>query len=605
MRALAVALLGLVLAWPAARAATSDCSRVRTLGAMERTVSLQGQVLDLREVQPLDRLSASWRRENIHIRYRVALDDCARTGQSMLWVYRMGGPFSVSADGRPLLALEPTAPVKARIFNGRVPALFALPTGARVLDIEIVDMPYLQHGLVDVVVGDAASLVSVRTWDHTALTLVNNTASLVIGVAGFMLLLGWRLRRHDKATLWFGVACLLWGLRGSLYQWFAIDESRMVFEQSNPLLIALTVLTLGMATLHRFGAWSRRWLMAAWIWLAVLAGGFLATVWLGAGGFPMRALTFVFATVQILATLGWLVVLARRGRPSAAVLAAGVAVLVLGALHDIGMVIGFSAPVNWSFLTPAFAVLLVTYGGVLFRSLLVQLATAEHANELLEERVAQKSHELGESYERLRASEAARTRAEERARISREMHDGIGSHLLATLRGVERGTLEAPHVAHALQDGLDELRLIINASDHEHGLFVSAQTWRHRWAPRLEAAGVELRWEIDAQLEQLDLDAHQVLQWLRVLQEAVTNALKHARPQSVSVQWLVQGSALSLRVSDDGSGLAPEAADAPGRGVNNMRHRARELGATIHWSPGAQGRGTCVEMTGPVQRALA
>ena len=78
MRALAVALLGLVLAWPAARAATSDCSRVRTLGAMERTVSLQGQVLDLREVQPLDRLSASWRRENIHIRYRVALDDCAR-----------------------------------------------------------------------------------------------------------------------------------------------------------------------------------------------------------------------------------------------------------------------------------------------------------------------------------------------------------------------------------------------------------------------------------------------------------------------------------------------------------------------------------------------
>ena len=91
-------------------------------------------------------------------------------------------------------------------------------------------------------------------------------------------------------------------------------------------------------------------------------------------------------------------------------------------------------------------------------------STAEHANELLEERVAQKSHELGESYERLRASEAARTRAEERARISREMHDGIGGQLMTALRGVERGAFSQERLAELLQESLDDLRLIIDAT---------------------------------------------------------------------------------------------------------------------------------------------
>ena len=363
---------------------------------------------------------------------------------------------------------------------------------------------------------------------------------------------------------------------------------------------------LSVAVLHLLGGISRRERLTLLWATGVCAALYLAALWAGQSSLAVRALCLLTSFCMI----GWLMwrvwcARAQRAHWHSVALFGGLLALHGCGVHDILLLTGRLAPDNPSYIFWGFFVLLAGVTAMSGQYVVVTLNRAEQANEELEQRVRGKTAELEQSYTRLRASEAARTRAEERARISREMHDGIGSHLLATLRGVERGTLEAPHVAHALQDGLDELRLIINASDHEHGLFVSAQTWRHRWAPRLEAAGVELRWEIDAQLEQLDLDAHQVLQWLRVLQEAVTNALKHARPQSVSVQWLVQGSALSLRVNDDGSGLAPEAAGAPGRGMNNMRHRARELGATIHWSLGAQSRGTCVEMTGPVQRAPA
>ena len=101
------------------------------------------------------------------------------------------------------------------------------------------------------------------------------------------------------------------------------------------------------------------------------------------------------------------------------------------------------------------------------------LNQAEISNEVLEARVRQKSLELEHSYALLRESERASARAQERARFNREIHDGLGAQLITALRGVERGALDKQQVAQTLQEGLDELRLLMDSSDLGQSLHLS------------------------------------------------------------------------------------------------------------------------------------
>ncbi|MDZ4128122.1 MAG: histidine kinase, partial [Hydrogenophaga sp.] len=85
--------------------------------------------------------------------------------------------------------------------------------------------------------------------------------------------------------------------------------------------------------------------------------------------------------------------------------------------------------------------------------------------------------------------------------------------------GVERGTLSKERVAQTLQEGLDELRLLMDAGDLGQSLHRALATWRNRWDSRLEAIGLNLRWEVGHDLEQLELGSNATLQVMRVLQE--------------------------------------------------------------------------------------
>jgi hypothetical protein len=120
---------------------------------------------------------------------------------------------------------------------------------------------------------------------------------------------------------------------------------------------------------------------------------------------------------------------------------------------------------------------------------------------------------------------------------------------------------------------------------------------RFRVAPRLAQAGIASTW--DMQAPQMRLAPDVVLQLLRVLQEALTNVLKHSGAKNVHVTWrLDAGQALAtLQIDDDGHGLPGDV--TPGsRGLANMRQRAQRIGATlqVHSSE----RGTRVSTTLPV-----
>ncbi len=88
----------------------------------------------------------------------------------------------------------------------------------------------------------------------------------------------------------------------------------------------------------------------------------------------------------------------------------------------------------------------------------------------------------------------------------------------------------------------------------------------------------------------------ELLDLVRIVQEALTNVLKHAGASTVEVAFEAwPGGGWRLRVCDNGRGFDPEAA-ARGRGLGNMRRRAERLGARLHTGPGAGGRGSQIDV---------
>ncbi len=185
----------------------------------------------------------------------------------------------------------------------------------------------------------------------------------------------------------------------------------------------------------------------------------------------------------------------------------------------------------------------------------------------------------------LRESERESARAQERGRLLRDMHDGLGAQLMTALRGVERGALAPAEIARSLQDGLDELRMLMDSTDLGHYLPAALAAWRNRWDTRLLAAGVHLVWNVDESLDQVQLSSEAALQVMRILQEAAANAVKHsgARYMKLNARVLPEEGAplLCIEITDDGVGVPDEAARPGARGLKNMRYRAEQIGAEL------------------------
>ena len=211
---------------------------------------------------------------------------------------------------------------------------------------------------------------------------------------------------------------------------------------------------------------------------------------------------------------------------------------------------------------------------------------------------------------RYRSEEAERLLAEkqrllllERQRLTREMHDGPGSQLVSALSMVERGLAAPAEVAETIRRAIDDIRIVIDSLDPETtDLPTSLGKLRARLEPLLRRNGIDLRWMID-DIPGLDsIPPEAALHVLRIIQEAVTNTLRHADAGHVEVRvtsldhepWQ-----LHVSIRDDGRGL-PTPAPSDGRGLKNMKSRAEELGAVLR----TQGThsGTQVELTIPFPR---
>jgi signal transduction histidine kinase len=200
--------------------------------------------------------------------------------------------------------------------------------------------------------------------------------------------------------------------------------------------------------------------------------------------------------------------------------------------------------------------------------------------------------------------------AQERERIAREFHDGLGHHLVSAIRGLEsiRRRLKA-HADTAADCALQEQIDILRAA-----LDDTRQTIQQLRAPETTDMRVFIRQTAERVAQRLGAQLHcdcpdlmppltplQTLMLTRVVQEALSNAMKHAgRPQNLWVACDWRDGWLEMRVADDGDGFDPATA-LEGMGLNNMRERIRALGGELTITSAPE-QGTTVLARVPIQR---
>ncbi len=190
--------------------------------------------------------------------------------------------------------------------------------------------------------------------------------------------------------------------------------------------------------------------------------------------------------------------------------------------------------------------------------------------------------------------------AGERTRLMRDLHDGLGGQLVSIVALSERQRGGGAPIGEAARAALRDLRLVIDAMDDIGGdLMLALGAWRERIASQLRAHQIALDWRVltpDGLPLHPELRPGHVIQILRLLDEAVTNAVKHAGAGSirVSIETLTGDGEAHGRISvaDDGRGFtAPgeEGAAPAGRGLANMKRRAEGCGAQLAIVSGPEG----------------
>lgn len=494
---------------------------------------------------------------------------------------------AVWVNGQPVGDGGPFQPRLARNFNR--PLYFTVPapllvTGPNRIHVRLATTPGTIGRLDVFEVGPDRLLRGRYAWTTLGRAQLAVFVVVALGFVGFMTVLARRGAAHPGLAGWMSAALVLWAcsalflilreppVPARLWEWinsqaahwslpcFVFGVHRLLGVHRPRTEATIVAVGLAFTILHA----------AVPAVLALAVGTIWTFLWL--------PLAFYLAVLVIEASRRGLI-----GQPGPAL---GLALVGLAfAAHDLqAFVTGRHLGLSLFQFFPLLAVSMFAWGmlGRVFSA----LRETEAMNLGLESRVEEKHLELERNYERLGRLERERAVADERERILRDIHDGTGSQLVSALSLIESGRADPEEIANTLRDALDDLRLMIDSLDPEdEDILPLLGTLRSRLEPRLRRHGLRFVWEVRDVPTLVDFGPHSALQVLRIVQEAISNVMKHARAASIRIrtggEYGTNGRpGLFVEVRDDGRGMGRAAAGG-GRGIRNMRERAARAGGEL------------------------
>jgi len=530
---------------------------------------------------------------NARFTFRFAADP--NGPQQALFVRRIGNAFEVTVNGEPL--------AKVGIFgdlytdSSARPRLIIIPPGLlRADNVAIITIGALSGRNAGVGVVYAGNVDDMRAlyrqafrWRNSAYLLIGTVSALLGGMA-FLL---W-LRQRETLYLYYALSELLWAAHLADIQfettllpwpWWGI------FSYSCYAVACGFICKFSLTLVEKFNG-RRKHLFNLQLWLSVPVVALallsrhpgLISLWLG-------------LTVLLGSYVAFVVV--RQGLHTRSVeqrvLAVAVGITVAAAIRDLYVFRILGHYGGFPSLIFAWTGFGIAMAWIIAERLRKSTQAVARMNRTLAERLAQREKELGAMFASQALQDRQQAIIEERQRIMRDMHDGLGSQLVSAVHLIKDPDVPRTMLVEQLQDALDNLKLTVDAMQETDGdIAVLLGALRYRLAPRFEAIGVALSWDVLPLPVVADWSIQKSRHLQLILFEAISNVIVHAKATrahlSAQHRHGDDGEEIVISLKDNGSGFSVDAGSgASGHGLANMRSRAASIGAKIEILSSAAG----------------
>jgi signal transduction histidine kinase len=346
-------------------------------------------------------------------------------------------------------------------------------------------------------------------------------------------------------------------------------------------------------------------------WLRRLLNGFLGIAVVTAFASFLAAKPFLWTiTLASLAIPGLIALfvlllhLRKRRDRTSTLIAIAFAIVVTASIRDFVVVrLPDSGVGSFSIVPHAVFVFVLFMAWIIIERYSLQAEQYRNLNQSLEQRIADREKQLNHSFDSLKQKNEQQATLLERQRIMRDIHDGVGAQLVGLLNLINRDSSSKKELQEQANAALDEMRIAIDSLQPVDGNLVAVlATLRYRLQPRIKAVGIDVMWNVDELPTIENLGPARVLQIQRILLEAFTNIIKHAKANRIEVKAEARHAPhndLLLTVSDNGSGFTLSGTlDTAQHGLRNMQIRAQAIDAHLTVES-HQGIGTTVMLSLP------
>lgn len=427
-----------------------------------------------------------------------------------------------------------------------------------------------------------------RLWNKRALFQVNLVISTTLGLVCFVI---WFFRRNESTFLWFSISCLFW----VLFIWNVIN--REVFPYPNSLWVLKANLTFFVLYNVCFSIYLLRFVKTKFAELEktlfLIAAVCIVTILF----IPSLMVQTVFAVIFFLCIalffISYLFVIYRAKktrRRDYILLAVCLSVISIVMVYDISLLfdgqIKDHQPLS-PYTSPVITFFIVI---ILATRLDKNIKKIQRFNSELEERVHFVTSNLSSSLYARHQLELENVRLQERIHLSHDLHDGLGASLVRSmiLVGQSSTSMSNQQFLSILKLLRDDLRQIIDSGSSTNGKIPDNPVlWiapvRHRFSQIMDELDIQATWSIP-DLWEIQPTALQCLTLIRVLEESLTNIVKHSQAHHIQVKMYYPSTTqLVLTIQDDGVGFNVECVLNHGMsiGMRSMKMRLEKIGAEL------------------------
>ena len=266
--------------------------------------------------------------------------------------------------------------------------------------------------------------------------------------------------------------------------------------------------------------------------------------------------------------------------------------------HDIFGRLGF-LDITIPLTSSANLLVVIILGSILFRQILISKNNLESFNDLLSAELKEQSDKLTQEYKVQEQIQKTLTIKEEYARINEDLHDGILTYLysIKTLSENSKSNNEKVHTLS--QFALNELRVILKSNiNRKSSLILILSNFREHVIDTLEVLNIHVVWDSRSLVDLNEMDLKTNLEILRVVQEAIHNAINRAKCTNLHFITNTNSTGyITFQILNFGGKTFSEK-NKKGQGIENMKARIKRLKG--EFSISSQPGGAIIEFTVPI-----